>query len=165
MGIKAVGAQFDQNQNFPPDAEIIFREWCINTTAITNLCSSRVATRLPRSAELPFLTIFNAGGTLMSPTSEAAVTGAAITVDAYAGRWGGGGTTSQPDYANAYALANAVAESAFKMKSTRVVTPTTNTAAVIYSMEVQGLPSRIEETDTGLGHYQLSLIMYYRGLD
>ena len=32
-------------------------------------------------------------------------------------------------------------------------------------MEVQGLPTRIEETETGLGHYQLSLIMYYRGLD
>ena len=165
MGIKAVGSQFDQNQNFPPDAEIIFREWCVNTTAITDICSTRVATRLARSADLPFLTIFNAGGTLMQPNSEAAITGAAITVDAYAGRWGSGGSTSQPDYANAYALANAVAASAFKMKSTRVKTPTTNTSAVIYNMEVQGLPTRIEETETGLGHYQLSLIMYYRGLD
>jgi len=62
-------------------------------------------------------------------------------------------------------LANAVAESAFKTNTTRVKTPTTNTAAVIYDMEISTLPSRIEETETGLGHYQLSLIMYYRGLD
>ena len=165
MGIKSVGSNYDQTQKFPPDAEIIFREWAVNTTAITSICGTRVATRLPRAAELPFLTIFNGGGTMMSPTSEAAIAGNTIVVDAYAGRWGGSGNTSQPDYATAYQLANAVAESAFKTNSTRVKTPTTNTAAVIYDMEISTLPSRREETDTGLGHYQLSLIMYYRGLD
>jgi len=58
MAIKKVGVQPHQEMNFPPDAEIIFREWAINTTDITNVCSSRVATRLPRNAELPFFNIF-----------------------------------------------------------------------------------------------------------
>ena len=165
MGIKRVGSNYDQSQKFPPDAEIIFREWCVSTTGITDIVSTRVATRLPRNATLPFLTIFNGGGTMMSPTSEAAIAGNTIVVDSYAGRWGGSGNTSQPDYATAYNLANKVAEEAFKAANTRVKTPTTNTAAVIYDMEITTLPSRIEETETGLGHYQLSLIMYYRGLD
>ena len=164
MGIKKVGVHPHQAMKFPPDGEIIFREWAVNTPVITNVCGTRIATRLPRNADLPFLTFFVAGGTMLSPQGDASIGNIVINVNAFAGRWGSG-SGSQPDYATALQLANAVAESAFKMKSTRVVTPTTNTAAVIYSMEVQGLPSRIEETDTGLGHYQLSLIMYYRGLD
>lgn len=162
MGIKAVGVQPDQNVNFPPDAEIIFREWCVNTSTITDVCGTRVATRLPRNAELPFLTFFSAGGSLISNTSDAAITGVVLTVNAYAGRWGGG-STSQPDYAGAYQLANAVFEAAFKTGQTRVLTPTTNTSAVIYGFEVNSAPERIEETETGMGLYQLQLTMYYRG--
>ena len=58
MGIKKVGVLHDESQKFPPDAEIIFREWAVNNTAITNICSTRIATRLPRNATLPFLTFF-----------------------------------------------------------------------------------------------------------
>ena len=165
MPIELVGTQANSSQKFPPDAEIIFREWAINTTNITAVCSTRVATRLPRNATLPFLTFFNNGGTLMNPQIQAAVVGVSLQVDAYAGRWGGASGTSQPDYAKAYALANEVAESAFKTAQTRVRTATTNTKAIIYGFEIPDLPSRIEETETGLGHYTLSLIMYYRGLD
>ena len=164
MGIKAVGVQPDQNVNFPPDAEVIFREWAVNTSIITNVCSTRVATRLPRNAELPFLTFFATGGSLISNTSDAAIAGVVFQVNCYAGRWGGA-STSQPDYATAYQLANAVAEAAFKTAKTLVHTPTSETKAVIYGFEVLEMPSRVEETDTGLGHYQLSLIMNYRGLD
>ena len=162
MGIKAVGVQPDQNVNFPPDAEIMFREWAVNTSIITNVCSTRVATRLPRNADLPFLTFFATGGSLISNTSDAAVAGVVFQVNCYAGRWGGA-STSQPDYAGAYQLANAVYEAAFKTGQTRVKTPTTNTAGVIVGFEVNSAPERIEETETGLGHYQLSLTMYYRG--
>ena len=54
MPIELVGTQANSSQKFPPDAEIIFREWAINTTNITAVCSTRVATRLPRNATLPF---------------------------------------------------------------------------------------------------------------
>jgi len=162
MAIKKVGVQPHQDMNFPPDAEIIFREWAINTTPITNVCSTRVATRLPRNAELPFLTFFNAGGVMHSPTGDAAISNTVININAFAGRWGGG-SSSQPDYANAYALANAVAEGAFKTGKTIVHTESTNTKAVIYGFDVVQLPERVEETDTGLGLYRLSLNMYYRG--
>jgi len=162
MAIKKVGVQPHQAMNFPPDAEIIFREWAINTTSITDVCSTRVATRLPRNAELPFLTFFNAGGVMHSPSGDAAIANTVINVQAFAGRWGGG-NSSQPDYANAYALANAVAEGAFKTGKTIVHTPTSDTKAVIYGFEVVQLPERVEETDTGLGLYRLSLNMYYRG--
>ena len=163
MAIKKFGVRHHDSMNFPPDAEIIFREWAVNTTFITNVCSTRVATRLPRNAELPFLTFFNAGGGMISNTSDAAIASALIQVNAFAGRWGGS-SSSQPDYATAYQLANAVYEAAFKTGQTRVKTPTTNTAGVIVGFEINSAPERIEETETGLGHYQLSLNMYYRGL-
>ena len=35
MPIELVGTQANSSQKFPPDAEIIFREWAINTTNIT----------------------------------------------------------------------------------------------------------------------------------
>jgi len=163
MAIKKFGVRHHDNMNFPPDAEIIFREWAVNTTFITNVCSTRVATRLPRNAELPFLTFFNAGGGMISNTSDAAIASALIQVNAFAGRWGGS-SSSQPDYATAYQLANAVAEGAFKTGLTKVQTTGTDTEAMIVGFDVVTLPERIEETDTGLGHYQLSLNMYYRGL-
>jgi len=162
MPIKRVGAIPHQTMNFPPDAEIIFREWAVNITPITNVCSTRIATRLPRNADLPFLTYFVAGGDMLSPTSDAAISNATINLNAFAGRWGGG-NSSQPDYANAYALANAVAEGAFKTGKTIVHTASSDTKAVIYGFDVVQLPERVEETDTGLGLYRLSLNMYYRG--
>tara|TARA_R100000329_G_scaffold148825_1_gene138241 strand:- start:222 stop:716 length:495 start_codon:yes stop_codon:yes gene_type:complete len=164
MGIKKIGVRHPESQKFPPDAEIIFREWAVNNTTITDVCSTRVATRLPRNATLPFLTFFVAGGTMVSPGGDAAIGNVSIQVNCYAGRWGTG-STSQPNYSQAYELANAVAESAFKTAKTLVHTPTTSTKAVIYGFDIVEMPSRVEETDTGLGHYQLSLSMYYRGLD
>lgn len=164
MAIKKLGVRHHETMKFPPDGEIIFREWAVNNTIITDVCSTRVATRLPRNAELPFLTFFVAGGDMVSPRGDAAIGNVVIQINAFAGRWGSG-SGSQPDYATAYQLANAVAEAAFKTAKTLVHTPTSETKAVIYGFEVLEMPSRVEETDTGLGHYQLSLSMYYRGLD
>ena len=64
-----------------------------------------------------------------------------------------------------YELANGVAEAAFNTARTIVHTTTTSTKGVIYGFDIAEMPARVEETDTGLGHYELSLIMYYRGLD
>lgn len=164
MAIKKLGVRHHETMKFPPDGEIIFREWAVNNTIITDVCSTRVATRLPRNAELPFLTFFVAGGDMVSPRGDAAIGNVVVQINAFAGRWGSG-SGSQPDYATAYQLANAVAEAAFKTAKTLVHTPTTSTKAVIYGFDIVEMPSRVEETDTGLGHYQLSLSMYYRGLD
>ena len=38
-----------------PDAEILFRTWAASQTSITDLVSTRIATRLPNSGTLPFL--------------------------------------------------------------------------------------------------------------
>ena len=164
MGIRKVGVRHHEAEKFPPDGEIIFREWAVNNTAITNVCSTRVATRLPRNATLPFLTFFVSGGSMVSPSGDAAIGAITVQVNAFAGRWGSG-TSTQPDYATADQLANAVAESAFKTAKTIVHTTSTSTKAVIYGFDIPEMPARVEETDTGLGHYELSLVMYYRGLD
>ena len=50
------------NQNSAPDAEVRFRAWAINRTPITNICGTRISTRLPRNATLPFLVFFDMGG-------------------------------------------------------------------------------------------------------
>ena len=162
MAIKKLGVRHHEAMKFPPDGEIIFREWAVNNTIITDVCSTRIATRLPRNAELPFLTFFVAGGDMVSPKGDAAIGNVVIQINAFAGRWGGG-SGSQPDYATAYQLANAVAEASFKTAKTLVHTPTSETKAVIYGFDVLEMPSRVEETDTGLGLYRLSLNMYYRG--
>ena len=44
------------DQKSAPDAEVVFRAWALGRTPITNICSTRVATRLPRNATLPFMT-------------------------------------------------------------------------------------------------------------
>ena len=130
MGIKKVGVHPHQAMKFPPDGEIIFREWAVNTPVITDVCGTRIATRLPRNADLPFLTFFVAGGTMLGPQGDASIGNIVINVNAFAGRWGSG-SGSQPDYATALELANAVAEAAFKTGKTIVHTSTTSTKAVI----------------------------------
>ena len=69
----------DQTQKVPPDAEIIARQWALTQTAITDICSTNIATRLPRNANLPFLVLFRAGGNLMNPRSDAHIQKCFIT--------------------------------------------------------------------------------------
>ena len=45
----------DQTQLVPPDAEIVARKWALEQSIITDICSTNIATRLPRNASLPFL--------------------------------------------------------------------------------------------------------------
>ena len=55
-------------QPVPPDAEIIFRDFILSKTAVTDLISQRVATNLPRDAEMPFLVFVRAGGWRIFPS-------------------------------------------------------------------------------------------------
>ena len=50
----------DINQKVPPDAEIIARAWALSQTPITDLVDTRISTRLPRDAGMPFLVLFRA---------------------------------------------------------------------------------------------------------
>ena len=59
----------DQTQLVPPDAEIVARKWALEQSIITDICSTNIATRLPRNASLPFLVMFRAGGALINPLS------------------------------------------------------------------------------------------------
>lgn len=149
------------NQNSAPDAEVVFRAWAIARTPINNICSTRVATRLPRNAQLPFMTYFRAGGVPLDQFSEVLIEDAIIPISCYAGRWGGNGTDPQPDYAQAYSLAAAVQQAAFN-ESNNAITLSSGDKAFIYGFEIVDGISRIEETETGLGLYTITITMTYR---
>ena len=165
MGIRKTGVLHDESQKFPPDGEIIFREWAVNNTVITNVCSTRIATRLPRNATLPFLVMFRGGGALMNPRSDVHIQSALLPMECYAGRWGGSGNDKPfADYSTAMSLANAVIQAAFNYANGYIVTDTTNTRAKIYGFDVVQFPTRIEEIGTGLGRYSFALAMTYRAV-
>ena len=152
------------NQPVPPDAEIIFRQFLLNQTAITDLVGTRVATRLPRDAEMPFITIQRAGGILVRPTSQVHVQSAIIPVQCFAGQWGGEGNTSAPDYGKAMEVANAVVQVCFNMENEYVTTNTSNTRAKIYGIDLPQMPTRVTESATGLGRYDVGCAMIYRAV-
>jgi hypothetical protein len=153
----------DPNQVAPPDAEIIMRKWMLGQSAITDLVGTRIATRLPRDADLPFVTLFRAGGSLLNPFSEAHIQSALIPIDCYAGKWGGSSDTSTPDYGNAYTVANTIVQAAFNYSNGYIVSDDdVPLKAKIYGFQIVQLPSRIEEVATGLGRYSITLSMMYR---
>ena len=149
------------DQNSAPDAEVVFRAWALERTPITNICSTRIATRLPRNAELPFMTYFRAGGLPIDQFSDVLIEEAVIPINCYAGRWGGNGSDPQPDYAQAYSLAAAVQQAAFN-ESNAAITLSDNSKAFIYAFEIIDGISRIEETETGLGLYTITVGITYR---
>ena len=155
----------DQTQKVPPDAEIIARQWALTQTAITDICSTNIATRLPRNANLPFLVLFRAGGNLMNPRSDAHIQNALLPMECYAGRWGGSGNDKPfADYSTAMSLANAVIQAAFNYSNGYITTSDSNTRAKIYSFDIVQMPTRIEEISTGLGRYSIALAMTYRAV-
>ncbi len=151
-------------QAVPPDAEIIFRQFLLSKTGITDLVNSRIATRLPRDADLPFLVFIRAGGILVRPTSQAHIQSAIFPIIAYAGQWGGDATKANPDYGGAMQLANAVIQECFNMENEYVTTAETNTRAKIYGFDILQMPTRIDEVATGLGRYDFSVGMTYRAV-
>tara|TARA_B100000287_G_C20085989_1_gene564378 strand:- start:21 stop:491 length:471 start_codon:yes stop_codon:yes gene_type:complete len=151
-------------QPVPPDAEIIFREFIISQTEITDLIGSRVATNLPRDAELPFLVYVRGGGTLVRPTSQVHLQSAVIPCIAFAGQWGGDGTKNQPDYGGAMELANLIIKYCFNMENEYVTTESSNTRAKIYGFDIIQMPTRVNEVTTGLGRYDFGVAMTYRAV-
>ena len=151
-------------QKVPPDAEIVFRKFLTSKTGITDLVSTRIATRLPRDADLPFLVFIRAGGILVRPTSQAHIQSAIFPMIAYAGQWGGDNTKANPDYGGAMELANAVIQECFNMENEYVITDTSSTKAKIYGIDILQMPTRIEEVATGLGRYDFSVGMTYRAV-
>ena len=152
------------NQPVPADAEIIFRAWLLSKSSITNLVGTRIATRLPRDADMPFITYQRAGGILLRPTSQVHMQSAIIPVQCFAGQWGGDGTTSAPDYGKAMEVANAIVKEAFNMENEYITTGTTNTRAKILGIDIPQLPARVNEAATGLGRYDIGLAMMYRAV-
>jgi hypothetical protein len=155
----------DQSQLVPPDAEIVARAWALQQTVITDICGTNIATRLPRGSQLPFLTLFRAGGALINPRSEAHIQNALIPMECYAGRWGGTGNDKPfADYNTAMSLANAVIQAAFNYSNGYITTSDSSTRAKIYSFDIVQFPTRIEEVSTGLGRYSIALAMTYRAV-
>ena len=141
-----------------PDAEILFRKWALDTTGISDIVSTRVATRLPDNATLPFLVVTQLGG---SPSSdEALIYEANLFIDAYGGKYGSAGTRGQPDYASAYNLAKAVVANAFDYLPTKVTSDGGETGIIHGFTSISG-PTRIEEPELGLARYNIEVVMIY----
>lgn len=147
--------------NLPPDPEITARAWCLEKTAITDIVSTRVATRLPQNPTLPFLVITNGGGSLISDTSQAAINGTSIIFNCYAGRWGGSGSKGEPDYTTASNLAQAVYKECF-IESNNQVTTASGVKALIYGFTIQSTPTRVEESELLIANFELVAFMTYR---
>ena len=148
-------------QKSAADAEVVFRAWALARTPITDIVGTRIATRLPRDATLPFLVFFRGGGLPVSPRSEVLIEEAIMPMSCYAGRWGADATDANADYSTAYSLAAAVQQAAFN-ESNEALTLSDNSKAFIYGMEIIEGISRIEETETGLGLYTITVGMTYR---
>ncbi len=147
--------------NFPPDAEIIVRAWCLEKTSITDIVSTRIATRLPQSPTLPFLVITNEGGFFEGQGSQTAIATTVINFNCYAGRWGGSGNKGEPDYTTASNLAQAVLKELF-IESNNQVTTSGGTKAFIYGFDVRSTPARIEEPDLLIANFSINAAMTYR---
>jgi len=147
--------------NMPPDAEIIFRQWLLDQTAITDLISTRVATRLPLEPTLPFVVITNRGSALINPTSQTAINESDFSIDCYAGRWGGDGTKPEPDYSTASNVAQVISSQIFKAGSSMVET-SGGTKAKIYGFEITSMPTRVEEEEILVANFSIGVTMFYR---
>lgn len=149
------------NASVPPDPEIIFRQYLIDQTDIQSLVSTRIATRLPQSPTLPFVTIKNGGSVFINPQSQAGILSVTMIINVYAGRWGGDGTKSEPDYSTASDVAQAIFKNLHNASSA-FVTTSGNTKAKIYGFDMNGGPVRIEEDELLIANFELITEMVYR---
>lgn len=150
-----------ENPNMPPDAEIIMRQWILDKSSITDLVGTRVATRLPLEPTLPFIVITNRGSLLLNPESQAAIGQANFSIMSYAGRWGGDGTKSEPDYNTASNVAQALFKEFFKAGSS-IVTTSGGTKSKIYGFTVDSAPTRVEEPELLIANFSQDISMFYR---
>ena len=61
------------NQPVPPDAEIIFRQFLLSKSDVTDLVGTRIDMRITRDDEMVFVTIKRAGGILVRQNSQVKV--------------------------------------------------------------------------------------------
>jgi len=141
-----------------PDAEIIARSWALSKTSITDLVGTKVATRLPQDADMPFLVITRLGGTPQA--GEALIDEALLQLDCYAGKYATSDTKGQPDYANAYALASAVYTEAFDQYP-EIFESNGGVTAKVNGFTIANGPQRIDEPELGLARYTIDIVMIY----
>jgi len=141
-----------------PDGEILFRSFLVDKTSITDIVSTRVATRLPQNATLPFLVITQFGG--QPSADEALIYEATFMVDSYAGKYGSGGSKGQPDYAGSYNLAKNIVSETFDAKPAKYTSDGGETG-IIYGFYSQTGPSRVDEPELGLARYNIEVVMVY----
>lgn len=151
----------DSNMNVPPDPEIVARAWALSKSSITDIVGTRIATRLPQGASMPFLVIENGGSSLLDEDSQAAVNLTVINFSCYAGRWGGSGSKGEPDYTTASNLAQAVFKELF-IEANEQVTTSSGIKGWIYGFEIQSTPTRIEESETLVANFEVVALMTYR---
>ena len=60
----------NSNMNVPPDPEIVARAWALSKTSITDVVGTRIATRLPQGATMPFVVVENGGSGLLDEDSH-----------------------------------------------------------------------------------------------
>jgi len=135
-----------------PDAEIIARSWALSKTSITNLVGTKVATRLPQDAEMPFLVITRLGGTPQA--GEALIDEALLQLDCYAGKYATSDTKGQPDFANA------VYTEAFDQYP-EIFESAGGVTAKVSGFTVANGPQRIDEPELGLARYTIDIVMIY----
>ena len=141
-----------------PDAEIMFRTWALAQSEISSLVSTRIATRLPNGATLPFLVVSQLGG---SPSAdEALIYEANLFIDCYGGKYGSNNTKGQPDYAQAYDLASKTIANTFDA-TPKKYTSSGGESAIIHGFYSQAGPTRIEEPELGLARYNIEVVMIY----
>ena len=73
-----------------PDSEILFRSWATAETAITDIVSTRIATRLPSNATLPFAVV-DLVDSAPENINSAGVWTAFFNIDCFAGKYGSDG--------------------------------------------------------------------------
>lgn len=132
-----------------PDAEVAVRAWLLTQTDVTDIYSTRIATRLPEEPVFPFLTLFSAGGDFTD--GEAPLYEAVLQFDSFGARGG-----RHPDYASASLGIRTV------MHLCRDLDNVATSAAHIYGCEILQGPIRIEEPDTEWARYELTILAQMR---
>lgn len=141
-----------------PDSEILFRTWALDQTIIVDEIGTRIATRLPSNATLPFAVIKLIGSGPENVDSSPLWV-ANIQVNCYGGKYGSTNSKPTPDFASAFNLANAFVRSAFDFKQKKY--EISGTDGIVYGFNPIEGPTRLDTTDNELARYNVNIGMYY----
>lgn len=141
-----------------PDSEILFRTWALDQSGITSLVGTRIATRLPSNAVLPFAVVRLMGASAENVNGPPIFL-ASFSVGCYGGKYGSNDNKATPDFAAAYNLANAFASAAYDFENKKY--SISGTDGVIYGFNPIDGPYRLDSTDNELARYNVNIGMYY----